>query len=116
MSKIVCDICGTTYPETAEECPICGKNEANCFNVSLGTIQCDACTDAEHTGIRLPIAAGTLSAMRFICLQEKGKIFSFQVSDSVLDELSAVCETYLVTQFERGFSALDFYKSLTSLY
>lgn len=24
MHKIVCDICGTTYPETAECCPICG--------------------------------------------------------------------------------------------
>lgn len=24
MSKIICDICGTTYPETAECCPICG--------------------------------------------------------------------------------------------
>lgn len=24
MSKIICDICGSTYPETAECCPICG--------------------------------------------------------------------------------------------
>lgn len=24
MSKIICDICGTTYPETAAQCPICG--------------------------------------------------------------------------------------------
>ncbi len=24
MSKVICDICGTTYPETAEQCPICG--------------------------------------------------------------------------------------------
>lgn len=24
MSKVICDICGTTYPETAENCPICG--------------------------------------------------------------------------------------------
>lgn len=24
MSKIICDICGTTYPETADCCPICG--------------------------------------------------------------------------------------------
>lgn len=24
MSKIICDVCGTTYPETAECCPICG--------------------------------------------------------------------------------------------
>lgn len=24
MSKIICDICGTSYPDTAEKCPICG--------------------------------------------------------------------------------------------
>lgn len=24
MSKIICDICGTTYPDTSECCPICG--------------------------------------------------------------------------------------------
>ena len=25
MSKIICDICGTAYPETATQCPICGS-------------------------------------------------------------------------------------------
>lgn len=24
MSKVICDICGTAYPETAENCPVCG--------------------------------------------------------------------------------------------
>ena len=24
MSKIVCDVCGTSYPDTADQCPICG--------------------------------------------------------------------------------------------
>jgi len=24
MNKVICDICGTAYPETAENCPICG--------------------------------------------------------------------------------------------
>ena len=30
MSKVICDVCGTTYPETASNCPICGcaKNSA----------------------------------------------------------------------------------------
>lgn len=30
MSKIICDVCGTTYPETATQCPICSsaKNSA----------------------------------------------------------------------------------------
>lgn len=25
MSKIICDICGTAYPDTASQCPICGS-------------------------------------------------------------------------------------------
>ena len=25
MSKIICDVCGTSYPETASQCPICGS-------------------------------------------------------------------------------------------
>ena len=25
MSKIICDICGTAYPDTADQCPICGS-------------------------------------------------------------------------------------------
>ena len=24
MSKIICDVCGTSYPESANQCPICG--------------------------------------------------------------------------------------------
>lgn len=30
MSKLICDVCGTSYPETAAQCPICGsaKNAA----------------------------------------------------------------------------------------
>lgn len=29
MSKIVCDICGATYPETETQCPICGTAKPN---------------------------------------------------------------------------------------
>jgi len=25
MSKVICDVCGTTFPETAAQCPICGS-------------------------------------------------------------------------------------------
>lgn len=29
MSKIICEICGTSYPDSAEKCPICGWTQAN---------------------------------------------------------------------------------------
>ena len=25
MNKVICDVCGTAYPETANQCPICGS-------------------------------------------------------------------------------------------
>ena len=25
MDKIICDVCGTGYPESSESCPICGS-------------------------------------------------------------------------------------------
>ena len=27
MNKVICEICGTSYPETARECPICGYTQ-----------------------------------------------------------------------------------------
>ena len=34
MSKIICDVCGTSYPDSAAQCPICGcvkpSNAENC--------------------------------------------------------------------------------------
>ena len=35
MNKVICDICGTTYPETSDRCPICGAprtDETQAFN------------------------------------------------------------------------------------
>lgn len=29
MSKVICDVCGTAYPETAAQCPICGCAKAS---------------------------------------------------------------------------------------
>lgn len=36
MNKIICDVCGTDYPETAEQCPICGCANAG-EQASAGT-------------------------------------------------------------------------------
>ena len=28
MDKVICDICGTSYPATADQCPICGYEKS----------------------------------------------------------------------------------------
>ena len=44
--------------------------------------------------------------------KDNKKIFSFEIGQSNLEKLCNLTEAYLTTQLERGFSTLDFYKSL----
>ena len=36
MSKVICDVCGTTYPETAAQCPICGSAKKSTSQTAAG--------------------------------------------------------------------------------
>lgn len=36
MSKIICDVCGTAYPDTASQCPICGTAKPDVSSQSVG--------------------------------------------------------------------------------
>ena len=60
----------------------------------------------------MPVTPSVLEAMRYICLCDPKKLFSFQIGTDTLERLGALTEAYLTTQLERGFSTLEFYKSL----
>ena len=60
----------------------------------------------------MPVTQGVLEAMRYICLCDPKKLLSFQIGQENLEKLCNLTEAYLTTQLERGFSTLDFYKSL----
>ena len=36
MNKLICDVCGTSYPETAQQCPICGCVKSGSQGVDTG--------------------------------------------------------------------------------
>lgn len=38
MSKLICDVCGTAYPETNTVCPICGSANASNEHTSAGNV------------------------------------------------------------------------------
>ena len=103
--------CLAGYTPDLFGCHICGNQSPDRFDISAGQLECRGCQGGEH-GIRMPVNPGMLEAMRYICLCDPKKLFSFQVGQENLEKLSALTEAYLSTQLERGFSALDFYKSL----
>ena len=104
--------CLAGYTPDLFGCHICGSQTPERFDLALGQLECLGCRSPESRGIRLSVTPGLLDAMRYICLCDPRKLFSFQIGEKNMEHLSELTEAYLCTQLERGFSALDFYKSL----
>ena len=100
------------YEPLLDGCSVCGERHPERFHVSQGVLQCVDCMSFENDGIRLPLGQGVLAAMRYILSCDVKKLFSFQLSSEGEKELGVITETYLLSQLERGFFTLDFYKSL----
>lgn len=95
-------------------CPVCGKErvEDALFSLRGGIVHCRGCAPGS-TGVSLPVSEGTLLAMRYIAMAPPKQVFSFSLDEKSEDELAGVCESYLMTQLERSFSALDYWKSVS---
>lgn len=104
--------CLSGYTPDLFGCHICGSQNPDRFDLSAGQLECRNCRSRDSGGIRMPVTPPLLEAMRYICLCDPKRLFSFQIGEETLDALSKLTEAYLTTQLERGFSTLDFYKSL----
>ena len=104
--------CIAGYEPDLSGCHYCGAAQTALFDLSEGGFVCGNCGSRLADGIRMPLSAGVLDAMRYLCYCDLKKIFSFQIGEQTLELLCDLTESYLLTQLERGFSTLDFYKSL----
>ena len=104
--------CLSGYTPDLFGCHICGSQAPNRFDLSAGQLECMNCRSRESNGIRMPVTPAILEAMRYICLCDPKRLFSFQIGREALEQLGNLTEAYLTTQLERGFSTLDLYKSL----
>ncbi|MBQ7817416.1 MAG: DNA repair protein RecO [Oscillospiraceae bacterium] len=104
--------CLAGYMPDISGCHMCGSETPDRFDISAGRLECGSCRSMDSDGLRLPVNPGIIAAMRYIAYCDPKKLFAFQLGEENLDQLSHLTEAYLTTQLERGFSTLDFYKSL----
>ncbi|MBR4864659.1 MAG: DNA repair protein RecO [Oscillospiraceae bacterium] len=104
--------CLAGYTPDLSSCCHCGNAFPDRFNLSLGQLECFACSMHTDNGIRMPLNTSALDTLRYICYCDPKKIFSFRIGEDTLQSIVQIAEGYLLTQLERGFSALDFYKTL----
>lgn len=107
--------CLTGYEPLIDGCAVCGSEnpERPRLNLSEGVLHCEKCRgELEDTGISMPLDEGSLAAMRYIAYGDPRRLFSFRIPEKSLELLSGAAESFLLTQLERGFRTLDFYKEL----
>ena len=104
--------CLAGYAPDISGCHACGDPTPDRFDISAGRLECSRCRSLESGGLRLPVTPGTIQAMQYITMCDPKKLFAFQLGEENMAELAHISEAYLTTQLERGFSTLDFYKSL----
>ena len=94
-------------------CAVCGREEAEdaMFSLNGGIVHCRSCPPGS-SGVSLPVSRETLQAMRYIVMAEPKKIFSFALPEAAQKQLAGVTEAYMTAQLERGFGALDDWKTV----
>jgi len=101
--------CLTGYAPELFGCMQCGEAEgALYFDQKKGGVFCAHCRDY---GVP-ELSSACLAAMRHVTDAPAKKIFSFSLTGDAVGEFSQICEKYLLTQLERGFSTLEYYQSI----
>ncbi|MCD8375617.1 MAG: DNA repair protein RecO [Oscillospiraceae bacterium] len=96
-----------------EGCAACGAEqpEQPCLHLREGLLYCRACRAGAGEGVSMPLSPAALAALRYICASPR-RFLSFRLDGESLNLLSNAAEALLLTQLERGFQTLDFWKSL----
>ncbi len=97
------------YHPSVERCASCGEENPSepVFDLLDGRLFCRKCCTR---GSAVSLDEKSLSAMRHVLSAPPKQIFSFELSGDSLLTLGFAAERYLLTQTERSFGTLDYYK------
>lgn len=106
-------MCLSGYEPDVSACCVCGAESPKepVLSIAGGSVCCRACVSAGG-GAQIPLCTDSLAAMRHIVSAPAKRIFSFTLTGPAMKRLAAACESYLLYHTGRGYSALDYYKTL----
>ena len=108
-------MCLAGYEPLADSCAYCGNPEPEqpLLDVVQGVLRCRSC-GVKESALSMPLCEESLKALRYIIYGDPKRLYSFALGQDAMKRLSGAAEAFTAAQLERGFSTLDFYKSLQS--
>ena len=106
-------LCLTGYEPLLDACAVCGAPEPlrARLHLSGGALLRRLPGAAGGRGVHAPVPGGPAAA-RYIVSGPPKTLFSFALAEESLRRLGQATEAFLMTQQERGFRTLDYYKQL----
>ena len=106
-------MCLAGYEPLADGCAYCGAEEPEepRLDVQQGVLHCAKC-GVRGQGLSMPLCAGSLAGLRHAIYGDPKRLYAFTLGDEALGRLSDAAEAFVLTQMERGFRTLDYYKSV----
>ena len=109
-------MCLAGFAPELSGCCVCGGQDFDrmVFGLNSGMLRCRSCP-GEGPGISLPVCRDTVLAMRHIAEEDIGRCFAFSLGESQSRMLHELTEAYVTTQLERGFGALNYWKTIRTI-
>ena len=106
-------LCLAGFTPEVERCSHCGAVTIEHPRLSLlgGAVHCAHCPPPVP-GRSAILCPASLAALRHVAHASEKKIFSFTLDESAARHFDAACENFTLTQLDRGFRTLAFYKTL----
>ena len=106
-------MCLSGFAPAVDRCAVCGDHSPAEPRFSLygGTVHCAHCAPGTQ-GKSLPLCSASLAAMRHVEGAGAKKVFSFTMDEPSAERFHRVCEEYVLSQLDRGFRTLDYWKAL----
>lgn len=101
------------YQPDLTACAVCGAGEIEepYFSPLNGIVCCKKCRSRDMDA-SLKLCPDSLRALQYILDAEPRKLLSFSISEDALNRASYAAENYLLTQTERRFSTLEYWKNI----
>ncbi|MCQ2439343.1 MAG: DNA repair protein RecO [Oscillospiraceae bacterium] len=106
----LCALAGFAPELTA--CAVCGEKnpERPRLNLRGGVLHCAEC---RTEGRSAELCPASLAAMRHVTHADAKKIYSFTLDAEAEKRFRYACEQFLLSQLDRGFGSLDYWRSIS---
>ena len=101
------------YEPDLSACAVCGEPEPAepRFSAQNGIICCRECRRSIHEA-NIILCPDSLHALRYILYAEPRKLMAYSIPEAAAKRAADAAETYLLTQTERRFSTLNYWKQV----